>query len=683
MTKPSSSSAKVFDVVSRGRDGELLGLAVGRGGVPADPEHAKRGDYIEIVLPRGKSAVGVGERVLARLVSNSKARVMKRLERRSSRRFFGVLALDESATKNESGDNSKNGLLYRVDPIDRSIRPLLLGSTMIGSALVGDLVEITSDSGVNRVERTFGCVDSPGSYWVISATEHDLPRTFDDSVLSEVLGCSSLDPTASEDRADWRDLPFVTIDPSDARDHDDAVMAESDSDSSNVGGCIVRVAISDVSFFVCPGSLVDKEALNRGNSVYFPNTVIPMLPELLSTDLCSLHENVDRPALSVLMRFDSSGRKIDHKFVRSLIRSRASLTYEEAESRPAVTKSLWEAYEVVRRGRLARSPLELDIPEQKIRMKDNKILGVDIPVRLESHRLIEEFMIQANVCAAETLERTGSPLIYRVHDSPSSKKVEGLRSVLKGLGLPVIKLGGLRAHHLNGVLERSGDYSEFLGELILRAQSQAEYNTLNIGHFGLNLPRYAHFTSPIRRYADLTVHRCLIRHLTGSSASKEDNIDLSSVSERLSFLERRAMRAERQTVDRLVASYMSEQIGAEFSGRISGVTRYGLFVGLTDTGADGFVSLSSLGGGRFDIKTHTLNTDMGLYRLGDSVDVRLTESFPVSGGLKFELLSKGRPVRRTPKKGGKPKKKTTRSASGRGRGRSNNRGRSGGGKKRV
>ncbi len=439
----------------------------------------------------------------------------------------------------------------------------------------------------------------------------------------------------------------------------------------NPGGHIVTVAIADVSWYVRPQSALDREAVNRANSVYFPDRVVPMLPERISNDLCSLREAEDRPALAVRMTFTADGRKLRHRFHRVMMRSAAKLSYRRAqdafdgapgdmpEPLVAALASLWAAYASLKRGRDEREPLELDLPERKVIVApDGSIDRIVVPERLEAHRLIEEFMIQANVAAAETLEARKSPLVYRIHDAPSMAKLEGLRDFLKSIELSLPKGGNLRPAQFNRLLERvdETEHGPLLHEVVLRTQAQAEYSPENIGHFGLNLRRYAHFTSPIRRYADLIVHRALVRSLKLGPGGLPDGIEeqLPEIAAKISAAERRAMAAERDTVDRLVAHWLADRVGATFQGRISGVTRAGLFVKLDQTGADGFVPMRTLGSDYFhydEARHAVIGARTGeMHRLGDEVEVRLVEAIPLAGALRFELLSEGRvcPARNDP-----------------------------------
>jgi ribonuclease R len=430
----------------------------------------------------------------------------------------------------------------------------------------------------------------------------------------------------------------------------------------------------------------------RGNSVYFPDRVIPMLPERISNDLCSLRPNEDRAALAVRMTVGADGRKRAHSFHRVLIRSAAKLSYQQAQTAVdgwpdettgplfgGVLEPLYIAYRALKRARDARSPLDLDIPERKIVLTaHNTVDRVMTPERLDSHRLIEEFMILANVAAAETLERTSMPLIYRVHDEPDMERVNALREFLKTLDISLPKAGALRSEQFNHILARvkGRDVEKLVNEVVLRTQAQAEYAAENYGHFGLNLRRYAHFTSPIRRYADLVVHRGLIRAGRLGEDGLPDGEDvrtLGEISATISAAERRAMKAERETFDRLLAHFLADRVGATFDAHISGVTRAGLFVKLDDTGADGFIPARTIGTEyfRYHEDRHALigSRSGETYRLGDCVSVKLVEAAPVAGALRFELLSEGRyEHRRTGGTSHKPKpQKNVRGDKNRGR----------------
>jgi len=671
------------DVTGRDRDGELIA-------VPTEWDD-EQGAAPKIRIPTHRRArpgttAGVGDRVLLRIdkdqsddVVQLQGHVTKILEQQRSR-LLGIFR----ALPDGSG---------RMVPVDKKQlgREIVIAAADSDGARDGDLisVELRRSRGFGlpsgRVREKLGSLKSERAVSLIAIHAHDIPNVFPREAFAEAEAAK---PAALHGREDWRQLPLVTIDPVDAKDHDDAVHAEPDTDPNNRGGFVVTVAIADVSFYVRPGSALDHEALRRGNSVYFPDRVVPMLPERISNDLCSLKPGAARGALAVRMIIAKDGRKKSHSFHRVLMRSAAKLAYEQAQAAidghpddvtgplvQPILKPLYAAYQCVKRARDDREPLDLDLPERKILLKpDGTVDRVVTPLRLDAHKLIEEFMILANVAAAETLEQRASPLIYRVHDEPTMEKIHVLQEVLKTLDINLAKAGALRPALFNRVLAqvKGHDAEPLVNEVVLRSQAQAEYASENYGHFGLNLRRYAHFTSPIRRYADLVVHRALVSALKlgdGGLPDGQDTAALADVAAEISMTERRAMKAERETADRLIAHFLADRIGATFTGRISGVTRAGLFVKLEDTGADGFVPARTLGAEYYqydESRQAMIGTRSGaMHRLGDVVEVRLVEAAPVAGALRFELLSNGSrrepPARKFPLKArGRPRDETER-----------------------
>ena len=490
--------------------------------------------------------------------------------------------------------------------------------------------------------------DAPGAISLLSIAAFDIPTEFPAAALSEAEAAK---PPTAAGRADLRSLALVTIDGSDARDFDDAVWAEPDPDPNNRGGWRLVVAIADVAHYVTPDSALDREAELRGNSVYFPDRVVPMLPEALSNGLCSLVPGEDRACLTAHLRIDAEGRKLGHRFERAIMRSAARLTYEEVEAardgthRLAIPKdrldALYGAWAALDRARAARGALALDLVEYRVVLDAGKTpVAVEPRRRLDSHRLIEEFMILANVAAAEELETHRRPCVYRIHDAPDLERLDGLRLALTDLGVPGLALTkgqALRPELFNRILTRAAGRPEapVINDLVLRAQAQAAYSPANIGHFGLGLRRYAHFTSPIRRYADLLVHRALL----GEPVARGE--ELAAVAEHISSTERRAAAAERSAVDRYRVRLCAGMIGQIFSARVSGVARFGLFVRLAESGTDGLVPLSGLpiGAYRFDPMRQRLSARHGRrgFGLGDAVTVRLIEADPVGGRLVFRL----------------------------------------------
>ena len=650
------------DVIKRDRDGELIA-------VPTEWDEDEHGSIPTIVImparkPKpGMPAAGVGDRVLLRVdplksgdIHRYAGRVTKILGKKQAQVLGIFRSLPDGGGRLVPVDKKSRGDELQINPGDEN-------GAQDGDLIAASIVKHGRFGLPHaKVKERLGSIKSEKAVSLIAIHAHNIPNEFPKAVIDEAEAAK---PATLAGREDWRDLPLITIDPADAKDHDDAVHAAPDPDPNNAGGYVLTVAIADVSAYVRPGSAMDREAQERGNSVYFPDRVVPMLPERISNNLCSLRPREDRPALAVRMIIGPDGRKIRHSFHRIMMRSAEKLSYQQAQAaidgRPddvtkpildTILKPLWAGYALVKKARDIREPLFLDLPERKIVLKDDGTVDrVFVPERLEAHKLIEEFMILANVAAAESLEKAQSDLIYRVHDEPSLEKMRSLSEVLASIGLKLPTQGALKPELFNRIL-RSVDGSEhqlFINEVVLRSQSQAEYSAENYGHFGLNLKRYAHFTSPIRRYADLVVHRALITALKlGKDGLPPDTTraELIEISAKISAAERRAMAAERETIDRLIAHFLADRIGATFNGQISGVTKAGLFIKLTETGADGFVPAATIGDDfyRFDEKTHSMRGDHTgeTYRLGDRVEVKLVEAAPVAGALRFELLTKGR-----------------------------------------
>jgi len=640
------------DITGRDSDGELVAR-------PTEWDEDLHGapPIIHIATPRRArpdETAGVGDRALVRIERSAheetSGRVIKLIDR-AKHRALGIF-------------RSLVGRGGRLVPIDKKQlgRELAIAADATAGARDGDLVavEVTRHGRfglpTGRVVERLGSLKTERAVSLIAIHAHDIPQFFPRAALAEAEAAAVPSPTGRED---WREIPFITIDPPDAKDHDDAVHAKPDADVRNAGGHIVSVAIADVAQYVGHGSELDREASRRGNSVYLPDRVVPMLPERISNDLCSLRPNVDRAALAVRMVIGADGRKRSHSFHRVLIRSAARLSYEQAQlavsgrtdelTEPIVEtilQPLYAAYRAVLRARDERGPLDLEIPERKIVLKsDGTVDRVIVPPRLEAHRLIEEFMILANVAAAETCERAKVPLIYRVHDEPSPEKLNALREFLATLDISLPKGGAQRPNGFNRILDRvkGRDVERLVNEVVLRTQAQAEYSAQNFGHFGLNLRRYAHFTSPIRRYADLIVHRALIRAGSLGEDGLPDAADpraLAEIAANISATERRAMKVERETADRLIAHFLADHVGALFDGHISGVTRAGLFVELDETGADGFIPARHIGEEyfRFHEAGRAFVGRSATHRLGDPVTVELVEAAPVAGALRFRLV---------------------------------------------
>ena len=642
------------EVLAVDDDGDLICEPVSERHTPND------GRVIRITVPfqeanQQKPPPGRGDRLLVRVSGDGDhktGQIVRRLNREVSR----VLCIVE-----------KHRADIVAEPVSRKIKETYsIAPSHLNDAKEGDIVWVSPEGRGNRrtgrigrgkIVEIAGNLDEPGAYSLIALADHDIRIEFPEEVIAEATDTQL--PTM-EGREDLRDTGLLTIDPADAKDHDDAVSAVRDDDPNNKGGFRVWVAIADVSWFVRPGSALDEEALARGNSVYLPDRVVPMLPEELSNNLCSLRDAEDRPCIAVELVISADGHLRDHHFVRAMMRSAAKLSYEDAQSiiegkdhpTPSINegvRTLYDAYQCRLGERAKRAPLDLDLPERKIILgKDGLVKDVVARERFDAHKLIEEFMVLANVAAAITLERAKLPLIYRVHDTPDPERLDHARTYLATLDYSLVKTKAIRSGHFNQILKiaEKRDQKEMVSDVVLRTQQQAIYSTENLGHFGLNLARYAHFTSPIRRYADLTVHRALVKagKLGEGAQTKSEAEQLDDIAQEISKLEREAMLAERETNDRYLSEFLSDQINNTFSARIRGVTRAGLFVMLDDSGADGFIPMRTLPGrGWFhdEDRNRIVDTKNGsFYQLGQGVSVQLREAAPVEGGLVFQMLSK-------------------------------------------
>ena len=670
----------VLEVLAPDTNGDLFARPMEWEGAGPEPR-------ILLTLKSSDPALGAGNRILGRLIEvkgedfSHTARLIRRIGT-NPERVLGVFRA-----------GSEGG---RILPVDKgSQKEWIVAAGATNGAKDGELVEAEQAGPKGRmglpkarIVTRLGDPTEPRAVSLIAIHQHGIPDHFPDDVINEA---DNAKPAPIGKREDLRELLLVTIDPWDARDHDDACCVIPNND----GGFALWVAIADVAHYVTPGSELDREARKRGNSTYFPDRVVPMLPDVLSGDLCSLHEGVERACLAVEMQIDGAGNKTSHRFVRGLMTSPASLNYEEVQAAmdgdindkvaplfDDVIKPLYACYEALKTARAVRQPLELDLPERQIVLTDDgEVQDVAFKDRLDAHRLIEEFMVLANVAAAETLIAKRTPQLFRVHEEPSQEKLESLRETAAASGLQLAKGQVLKTSHLNRLLAQADgtDNAELINISTLRSMTQAYYSPDNFGHFGLALQAYAHFTSPIRRYADLIVHRALISaHGWGKDGlTPDDEAMLGDTAKAISDTERRSMIAERDTTDRYLAAYLNDRLGAVMTGRISGIAKFGVFVKLDETGADGMIPMRNLGNEYFhyDADSQTLmGGDTGqIIGLGQRAIVKLVEAAPVTGGLIVELVeldgkslprgpskSRGKGPRRKLSKGKKKAAKTAR-----------------------
>lgn len=645
-------NVQVIEFAGTDKHGDPLGCPVNWQGDDTPPTI-----YISEKKGRRGTAMGSGDRALARLIPiqddppTYRAEIIKML-RAAPSAILGVFRGSDEGGRILPTDK-KNRDEYWVDRDDTS-------GAKDGELVSAEAVRSRRSGGPKRarIRERLGDVASAKTISMIAIHTHDIPYEFPENVLR---AADAAKPVPLGNRTDLRDIPLITIDPADARDHDDAVWAKADDDPSNKGGWQIIVAIADVAHYVRPDSTLDKEAVKRGNSCYFPDRVVSMLPEALSAGLCSLQPGQDRACMALRFWIDKNGHKIKHEFFRGLMNSHANITYQQAQSaidgdtcdataplRESVLMPLYGAYKALTVARSKRAPLELDLPERKIQLDEHgHVKGIILRERLDAHKLVEEFMISANVCAAEELEKHRVPAMYRVHEVPPFDKLESLREFLETLDLNLAKGSVMMPRLFNGILAKVKDtpHEQMVNQVVLRSQTQAYYSPENEGHFGLALARYAHFTSPIRRYADLLVHRGLIRALKLGDDGLTDReiLNLANIGEQISGTERRAMAAERDSTDRYMASYLADHVGGDFIGRISGVTRFGLFVSLEPSGGDGLIPISSIGDDYYvlDEENHRLLGERygQEFKLGDIIDVRLTEANRFTGGLKLELVN--------------------------------------------
>ncbi len=627
---------------------------------------------LRLIEQHKQPALRVGDRVLARTEETATgwiAHPMKKLPARTEQ-LMGVVEIDGAG----------KGWLAPVDKRERHSQLIAdLGGAEAGQLVLAEPAGRSPRSGV-KVTDVLGDPLAPKAFSLIAIHKHGIPYGFSSEAIEEAQRAAKL-LLSKDHREDLRHLPIVAIDPSDARDHDDAIWAEPDGE----GGYRALVAIADVSFYVRPGGSLDRSARERGNSVYFPDRVVPMLPEVLSADVCSLRAGEDRAAMACHLSIAANGKVTDWRFTRALVRIDEVIAYEEAQRRidegdaaPHLV-NLWEAWRALEQARTDRDPLDLDLPERRVKLDEaGRITEIALRERLDAHRVVEDFMIAANVAAAKALESKVAPIVYRIHEPPNREKLMSLKDYLatfdRKFTLGQVVTPGL----FNRMLKDVADEAEkaLIMEAVLRSQTQAYYGPRNAGHFGLALGSYAHFTSPIRRYADLLVHRALVDGFgleqpepkgdlpPRSGLSDRDRNDLSRISDAISAAERRAMEAERETIDRYVAAWLSARVGEVFECRVTGVQKFGLFATIISLGGDGLVPVSTLGDERFhfDERAKVLVGDSGHTRfaMGDRLRLRLAEANPLTGALKFEpedhvgapIEPRGRPMQMPLKKRG-------------------------------
>ncbi len=661
------------------------------------PDDGMAPPRVRIVESKKGGALRKGDRVLARTEEAGKgwrAHPIKKLPA-TAEAMLGVIEMDGAGKP-------------WLAPVDKRVRNSFPVSD-IGHAEAGNLVLAEpvgkSQRGGVRVLEVLGDPLAPRSFSLIAIHKYGIPDVFAEVALAEAQLAAKL-PLSEDKREDLRALPIVAIDPTDARDHDDAIWAEPDGE----GGFKAVVAIADVSFYVRPGGQVDREARKRGNSVYFPDRVVPMLPEVLSADVCSLKQGADRAAMACHLTIDAQGRITAFRFTRALVRIAEVIAYEDAQARidalkpsplegnvsgvpdsprsptpspegeEEILRNLWAAWKLLNAAREARDPLELDLPERRVKLDEQgRIVEIAVRERLDAHRVVEDFMIAANVAAAKALESKAHPVVYRIHEPPTREKLIALKDYFKSIGKNLALGQVITPGLFNRMLKDIADDAEkaLVMEAVLRSQTQAYYGPQNAGHFGLALGSYAHFTSPIRRYADLLVHRALVDafHLEQpkpqddlpplTGLSEHDRGDLEKITEVISQTERRAMEAERDTIDRYVAAWLSGRVGEVFDTRITGVQSFGFFATIVALGGDGLVPVSTLGQDyfKYDEGARALVGERSgeRFALGDKLKLRLAEANPLTGALKFEPVDGGgqriekRGERVEPKKKGRSK----------------------------
>lgn len=631
-----------LEVISANDSGELWAKTVEQGDNP-------EGHKIYVLENRRiKPPFEVGDKFIARISRRPEGFVAKPIARTATATtaadtVYGVIENRENKCYLKATEKN-----IRMDYLLEDIGPARPGD-FVAVALVGERRFKEA-----RIIKNFGKFDLNKATATLVLEKHGIPLEFPENVFRETTKLPQFEAGL---RLDLTDVPLVTIDGDDSKDFDDAVWAK-----KTINGFNLIVAIADVAFYVREGSELDREAYKRGNSVYLPNVVVPMLPEILSNDLCSLNPNQCRAAVVCMIEIDNEGNLRDFNFKRAVIKSAARLTYKEVQSAiegnknektaplyKNVIEPLYEAYLALDKARKKRGALELEIEEVKVKVdKNGMVKSIEPEENLTSNKLIEEFMVAANVAAAKVLGKTKLPVMYRIHEAPRAEKLEDIKPLLHNLKMKLPDPTALKPSHFNKIIEKCSINGGALGisNLILRLQSQAKYSPENIGHFGLGLTDYAHFTSPIRRYADLLIHRALIRACKmedGGALSEEAGIKLfEETAEHLCVTERRAVSAERDITARFISAYMQPAIGQDFEVKVSGMSAAGMFVRISAIGAEGLVPLSSFPDDRYDLAEGNVELKgqkTGLsFKMGDVIKCRLMEATPLTGGLIFKYV---------------------------------------------
>ena len=639
-TRDDAKSIGVFKVCKIDDDGEILCI----------PDESTHNDVIPEIYVQGKPAPKIGDKILGRISKQSEnvysCTVIKILTN-SQKNIIGVLEKTQKGFNLISSDKKDRNIYFveRDDAQDSQDKDMVIAMPKRGKSKLQKNAVV--------VEK-IGSINEAKCFSMLSIVKHNIPNIFDKKIIDETqkMTVPNLDK-----RTDLRTIPLVTIDGADARDFDDAVYAE-----PNNNGFKILVAIADVAHYVKNNSELDKEALKRGNSVYFPDLVVPMLPEKLSNDLCSLVPNQDRACMAVWIDINDNGEIINYKFIRGLMKSHARLTYEQAQNAcegnlcdttqniKQQIDNLYNAYKLLSKARKKRNTLELDIPENQVIMdKNSNIIDILPRTRLDSHKMIEEFMISANIASAVALqEKNQNHIMYRVHDLPPKDKIEAFNTALQEFNMKLPIDGAITPKHFSAIISITKDteHSTFISDIILRCQSQAVYSPENLGHFGLALKNYCHFTSPIRRYSDLLVHRALIDayNLGNDGLKQEQKEKFEEIAGNISNTERTAQKAERETMDKYLSLFMQDKVGSIFNAKVSGVNDFAMFIKLIETGAEGIMFLKNIRGDYYihDSKNHCIvgRKTKTRYRMGDLINVKLQQVSPIKGGLEFSLVQK-------------------------------------------